>query len=44
MKSLGDYLDPPTPQQRSDAGAQRALAAFQRIAAKQQKGGPDGDQ
>lgn len=34
MKSLADYLDPPTPQERSDAGAHRALAAFQRVAAK----------
>jgi hypothetical protein len=34
MKSLGEYLDPPTPDQRSDAGAQRALAAFKFMAAK----------
>ena len=36
MKPLADYLDPPSPQERSDAGAQRALAVFQRFAAKQE--------
>lgn len=43
MKSLGDYLAPPTEQERSDAGAHRALAAFQRIADKQ-KGRADDDE